>query len=621
MYKVKQPASFPVNLTGTWATDQLLLVDVTDSSLRTDLATQGAAIIFGAAQTVTSIAALRLLLKTSISTYASVLGYYAVGDGGGGRYWLDTSDNTSADDGCVTIVASDGGRWKLVVTQPIDLRQWGCKGDGVTDDTTRYMAAVNYGKPFHIPSGNFMVAPVGPDAVYPGGVEPKRTSGAVLVSNQNITGEGASSILTWNGPGIPQAFFMVRDAKDVTISDVQFVGGYSALIVDPLTNGSVENVGLQNCILDGQLIGLLGGRQYALDPTGSKYCVNVWARGCKFKNTTYHAVLHTNSYASKTIGNDFRNIGNFCVDHSQGTHGAICANNTGDSVFYFTKVESSNVAGGTDAFLISQQVSIYGNNITNITQYAVFLNSYTDKILIANNQFQGSTNIGIFIDSVTGLANEGQCSIVGNVIRTAVSGTGILSQLDASTYPLLIEGNNIIAGESAIDLRVSQARIIGNTLIATTGNAITTGLGISPALKNLVIDGNELRGASGIVSQNTLIWTRVKVTNNTFFVTNFAVYAALQGGIKASKFNDNTVNYAASTSNGAMSLSNLQGSSVKDNVFNMVAGSGQCVTTINPTLKSIISGNISTVGFTLAGPDASTTANAVNNIIDATYAP
>ncbi|MNU86320.1 hypothetical protein D3C71_760780 [compost metagenome] len=104
-------------------------------------------------------------------------------------------------------------------------------------------------------------------------------------------------------------------------------------------------------------------------------------------------------------------------------------------------------------------------------------------------------------------------------------------------------------------------------------------------------------------------------------MTNFAVYAALQGGIKASKFNDNTVNYAASTSNGAMSLSNLQGSSVKDNVFNMVAGSGQCVTTINPTLKSIISGNISTVGFTLAGPDASTTANAVNNIIDATYAP
>jgi hypothetical protein len=37
VYKVKQPASFPVNLTGTWATDQLLLVDVGDASLRAAL--------------------------------------------------------------------------------------------------------------------------------------------------------------------------------------------------------------------------------------------------------------------------------------------------------------------------------------------------------------------------------------------------------------------------------------------------------------------------------------------------------------------------------------------------------------------------------------------------------
>lgn len=38
VYKVKQPASFPVNLTGTWATDQLLLIDVGDASLRMALA-------------------------------------------------------------------------------------------------------------------------------------------------------------------------------------------------------------------------------------------------------------------------------------------------------------------------------------------------------------------------------------------------------------------------------------------------------------------------------------------------------------------------------------------------------------------------------------------------------
>lgn len=38
VYRVKLPASFPVTLSGTWATDQNLLVDVGDASLRTALA-------------------------------------------------------------------------------------------------------------------------------------------------------------------------------------------------------------------------------------------------------------------------------------------------------------------------------------------------------------------------------------------------------------------------------------------------------------------------------------------------------------------------------------------------------------------------------------------------------
>lgn len=46
VYKVKMPASFPVNLTGNWATDQLLLVDVGDASLRMSLAlTTGANLV------------------------------------------------------------------------------------------------------------------------------------------------------------------------------------------------------------------------------------------------------------------------------------------------------------------------------------------------------------------------------------------------------------------------------------------------------------------------------------------------------------------------------------------------------------------------------------------------
>lgn len=47
VYRVKQPANFPVMLSGTWATDQALLVDVGDQSLRQALASAGGAAMVG----------------------------------------------------------------------------------------------------------------------------------------------------------------------------------------------------------------------------------------------------------------------------------------------------------------------------------------------------------------------------------------------------------------------------------------------------------------------------------------------------------------------------------------------------------------------------------------------
>lgn len=93
---------------------------------------------------VNSISELRALSK-SVFSNALVVGYYGAGDGGGGIYWLDASDNTSADNGGTVIVAADGGRWKLTDSVKIDIRQFGAKGDGATDDTAAFELVADSG--------------------------------------------------------------------------------------------------------------------------------------------------------------------------------------------------------------------------------------------------------------------------------------------------------------------------------------------------------------------------------------------------------------------------------------------------------------------------------------------
>lgn len=100
------------------------------------LVSQGAAMIGRGAQVVSSIAALRTLLKSSPSKNAFATGYRTAGDGGGGPYSLDLADVTSADNGGTVIVAADGGRWKLSQQGPVNVKQFGLI-EGVFDAPTQ----------------------------------------------------------------------------------------------------------------------------------------------------------------------------------------------------------------------------------------------------------------------------------------------------------------------------------------------------------------------------------------------------------------------------------------------------------------------------------------------------
>lgn len=77
--------------------------------------------------------------------HVSTKGYYSINDGGGAEYLIrnktvsDTIDNGSIIEISNTIVAE-----LIIKDNTINLKQFGCKGDGTTDDSTKIQNAFNY---------------------------------------------------------------------------------------------------------------------------------------------------------------------------------------------------------------------------------------------------------------------------------------------------------------------------------------------------------------------------------------------------------------------------------------------------------------------------------------------
>lgn len=141
LYSVKATESFPVTLTGVWGDDEAILIVRSDAALRTELY---AYLKSDSARVVDSVSSLKAL-NSSKNQRATVLGYYAKGDGGGGVYYADLTDTTTADNGGTVIVGNDGARWKLASPSRPDIRQWGADGAGAANSAPAIQAALSAG--------------------------------------------------------------------------------------------------------------------------------------------------------------------------------------------------------------------------------------------------------------------------------------------------------------------------------------------------------------------------------------------------------------------------------------------------------------------------------------------
>lgn len=86
--------------------------------------------------TVTNIVAL-LALTPATGDVVRVLGYHTPGDGGGGLFRWNGAAVGAPNGGTILGTIGTAGRWfrNLDIASEVDIRWFGARGDGVTDDT------------------------------------------------------------------------------------------------------------------------------------------------------------------------------------------------------------------------------------------------------------------------------------------------------------------------------------------------------------------------------------------------------------------------------------------------------------------------------------------------------
>lgn len=139
-------------------------------------------------------------------------GYSAVGDGGGALYKRVATEPSHAGK-----VQSDDGTWWEIAEQEFNVRMFGAKGDGVTDDTAAIQGAIDAlparGGTVRIPGGRYSISSTIHIGDGNGGSTPSSKNGVKVIGDGigvAVSGILVPTIITWNGSSTTNSMIDVR---------------------------------------------------------------------------------------------------------------------------------------------------------------------------------------------------------------------------------------------------------------------------------------------------------------------------------------------------------------------------------------------------------------------------
>lgn len=399
-------------------------------------------------------------------------------------------------------------------TDFVSVKDFGAKGDGVTDDTAAIQAAINSG-----------LAVVFPRATYALG------SALTIASPVTIYGEGSTLKRTFNTNFIRT---LTISGTNVTIRDLRIDGNRSSLTLTEFkgsiaVTGSIvrlENVICVNSVGDGFE---LSGHDIVMDNCTSD---NSYRNGMSVTNG-YNVVVSNSSFVNTTgtapqcgvdvepdlAANNCYNVHFInCNIASNASHGAqvlLSATPTGTQrdVHFTDCTVASNAGAGIN---IGRAISTRISNCdirSNSSSGVLFNNSASDvQILGGQIRLNGIRGISLVVNSTFTVKDTLICGV--SIKDNSASSAG-------SYHGIRAAGPGTVNGVTVMNCR------IGNDSTSNQGYAITTDSSVS----NLTLLGNNLNGnvfATPLLGDDAT--TRIANYNEGYVTKNAGVTSAVATG-------------------------------------------------------------------------------------------
>lgn len=344
---------------------------------------------------------------------------------------------------------SDGTHSKLtkVIDPWVDVRAFGAKGDGTTDDTAAIQAAVTAGQMVWFPAGTYLI-----------------TNAITLANNTSIRGVGDASV----------------------IKTVSLPGGGTGIGMRMLDGSGKTNFRIEKIKLDaGGITTFVAGMRCILCSGSSYYDINdvtfvTPGAATASIGSSYYRVSNCHVTVSATTGAAHHDG---VIDQWGGSHHFTIFNNTilGGGIAKYpilvTGEDTANAAAPCYSFLISHN-KVYSTKIVGI---------WVNGRKGVNYDFHVANNI---VDSVTdyyGLAvsDSRRFCVSGNVVRTTgINGMRFYNEVSTGATFSCAEG---LINDNVVD----GANVLGSTSIID-GSAIT----VADACNGLSVSHNRVSGTT-----------------------------------------------------------------------------------------------------------------------------